>query len=815
MGKIKSKLIPGILLLAISLSMFAVPVRAEAQTGERFCYDPELKETNIRQYNSDTTGAACKNAGFRWVTDAERDEIIAAKNAERQAGPQPTRCWKKTESGFYPEVTNKADCDTKNGFWGTSAENTADARNQSGQSGLYGQLGTCGLGIFSSSSLIGCVQVIIYLLFVTIPSFLMSVAAYIFNFMAAMTLSPDIYKLDFIEKIWRIVRDFANIFFILILLYAAFQIMLDLGHGGGKKIIASVILIALLVNFSLFFTKIVIDSSNIVGLIFFNRIKVSANDNYRPVARDDASVKDKNTAGALISRFKIGTFFNDDTIDELRKALQNDTEAQVGVPRGSGAKLGELSPYFVIGIMVAYGLVAFALAYSFLVVGLVFLGRLINLIMLMVISPFAFVSYAVPKFKSIDTIGFDSWLKKLFETAFVAAVFMFILYIISQVLDADIFAGYAENKEGGFFRILLLVFLPAILIVILLLKGTKYAKKASGEFTGAIISGAKVLGGAALGVGLGAAALGGTKLIGGAAQRIANNDELRAKAAAGDKGAQRKLDRANYWAGKSFDLRQTGVGKFAASKAGINVTTAAGALGLGTKKFEGGRKGQHERDEEKTEERRKTYLLTKSGAEKQDEKSRIWKEEYEGTKERAKRKMGESFNEKKFETYYKGGANLDRFGLAGEKGKGREKTAKEVNEDRSRAFGMSLEEKDKHWVKEAFLEFFRGSAKMVGTPKGAAITLAAGALTGGLGAAAVIAGGGFLSGLTSALKKLDTSTRELAASMKRGPDSQKEQMKAWMKYAQKYTAEHGGEKPEKRTPPPPPPPPSPAGGAPA
>src|SRR3989344_890918 len=151
-------------------------------------------------------------------------------------------------------------------------ENYALAQG-AGSSALLKNLESCWKII--TGQVTGCVQLLTYFVFVSIPSTLMAWGAQFFDFMAGLTLSSDVYKKDFIATIWGIVRDFANIFFILILLYAAIQIILDLGHGGGKKMVAMVILVALLVNFSLFFTKVVIDSSNIVALIFYNKIDTS------------------------------------------------------------------------------------------------------------------------------------------------------------------------------------------------------------------------------------------------------------------------------------------------------------------------------------------------------------------------------------------------------------------------------------------------------------------------------------------------------------------------------------------------------------
>ncbi len=680
-------------------------------------------------------------------------------------------------------------------------EALANAENQK-KPGLEGELQECGFG-FKGSIFPGCFQQLSYILFVTVPSFLMGVTANFFNFMAALTLTSDLYNSGFIAQIWKVVRDFANIFFILILLYAAFSIILNLGHGGGKKIIANVIIIALLVNFSLFMARVVIDASNIVALIFYNRVEVQCADGTdscykRIINKDGAKVQDKDMAGALVSPYKITTFFSDDTIKNLKAAINKDTTGQV--ESGSGQTLGKLTPYFIIGIMIAYGLVAFALTYAFLVAGLAFLVRIINLIMLMVVAPFAFVSFAVPKFRSIDTIGFDSWIKKLFESAFVAAIFIFILYIISQVLKADIFATYAtENPGGGFFRALLLVFIPAILVVIMLLKGAKYAKKASGEFTGAIIGGAKMLGGAALGAGLGVAALAGTQTLGRAGMAAANSDKLRKDAIEG-KGfakirAKALLGAGNFLGKRSYDVRQVGLAKTAAGKAGIKLADK-GLGALGTKSFEKGRRGQIERKIEKNEEKiTQTVLLTRAAANAQDNRAaqakaqNIRAAQYETDKEKASKSPSGAknpfFDESEFRAAYeKEHGSVDKVEPV--------KTAADVNKERREAFAISLQEGG------VLKQIMRGIGKMI--PVGAG-TVATGAVAGSIGAGALaggmlMVGGGVLMAIKSGIDKLDRTTAEVAAAARKGPTDFQKLIKEVTKMkegGEKGTEKLGGE----------------------
>jgi len=465
----------------------------------------------------------------------------------------------------------------------------ASTPSGSGQT-IKDQIEKCGFGPWGD--ILGCFQWIIYLLFVTIPSALMGFAAIFFNFMAALTLSSYMYDQGFIQNIWYIIRDFANIFFILILLYAAFQIILGLGHGGGKKIIASVILVALLVNFSLFFTKIVIDASNVVALIFYNRIDTD-NVTYVPISESTKTgVREKDMAGALVSSFNINTFFSETTISKIREGnnLANLAKQCPGCDPSQfvgNNNANKINPYLLMSLMVAYGIVVVALGYAFLIAALSFLGRMLTLIVLMIISPLAFVTSAVPKLKGVNTIGFDSWLKKLLETSFVAAIFIFVIYITSEIVKAGAFNSVADPTNTGILSTLMLIFVPAILIVLLILKGAKYAKEASGEFTGMVMTGAKAIGGlvvgGAAGLAVGAVAGGGAaalrSTVGRLGARAAGSGTLKAAEAKGGVSgfaAARLRDIGKYTGTKSFDVRATGLGQKAISKAGLTGTTTLG-----------------------------------------------------------------------------------------------------------------------------------------------------------------------------------------------------------------------------------------------
>lgn len=67
-----------------------------------------------------------------------------------------------------------------------------------------------------------------------------------------------------IETSWSTVRDFFNMFFIFGLVYLGFKMILGSDESGTKRWLVSLIMAALLVNFSLFITKVIVDFTNLL-----------------------------------------------------------------------------------------------------------------------------------------------------------------------------------------------------------------------------------------------------------------------------------------------------------------------------------------------------------------------------------------------------------------------------------------------------------------------------------------------------------------------------------------------------------------------
>jgi len=421
-------------------------------------------------------------------------------------------------------------------------------------------------GIIGESSVAGCTKALFYYIVYTPSAFFLTLAAKFFNALIKIALdSTMISGSTFISTAWAVVRDLSNMFFILILLYIAIKIILGLGGSEVKKMIAKVIIFALLINFSMFFTQVIIDSSNILALIFYNKLDTTYKDpkTGQPITRPDTPTTpgEKEISGSMYSSFDLTTKLNNPTFWENVKG-KNEAHVPVGT---------------MIGIIcVAAGIMLFA-AYAFFISGIAFVARLIELWILIIFSPFAFMSSTVPLFSGIEYLGWDAWFKRLLKVAFMAPIFMFFMYLIFLLLQPPgIFGNLtAQAKESQtWVQTILFAFIPAMVLMILLLRATKYAKEGSGAIGEALMKGAKVVGGLALGATVGGAAIAGRATVGRMGASMANSKWAQRWESHGFGGEYARRAAAAVGGG-SFDVRGAKIGgKTLASATGMNVGEA-------------------------------------------------------------------------------------------------------------------------------------------------------------------------------------------------------------------------------------------------
>lgn len=467
----------------------------------------------------------------------------------------------------------------------------------------------------------GCLVSISYYLFYVVPSLLLIVSANFFNAIIAISLSSTLFaKSTFIPTAWAVVRDLSNLFFILILLYIALQIILDLGHDA-KKMIVKVIIIALLINFSMFFTQVVIDSSNILALIFYNKLEVDtkkADGSTRDYTKITKEGIERDLSGAMVDAFnptsqltwnnffkaardpagqftRVGTagekgecwikgiiplkefgLWTKDECTSYAKYTPSGTDwysVAVNTNPDKSKSLAQIPSGIMLGLILVTGAVMLFASYCFFVAGVSFMGRFIELWILIIFSPFAMMSYSVPFLEKVEYIGWDNWLKRLFAVSFMAPIFMFFLYFIFLLLKEGLF-GNLINGEG-IVETMLLIVIPAMIILILLLQATKFAKKGSGAFGEILMTGTKLVGGLALGAATGGAAMLGTRAIGGLGGAGLNKAAAFAESKGFGRVGGRLRDVSDFARKSSFDVRGVKIGgKTLAGATGMNLGEA-------------------------------------------------------------------------------------------------------------------------------------------------------------------------------------------------------------------------------------------------
>ena len=422
-------------------------------------------------------------------------------------------------------------------------------------------------GVIRSGSVKGCVAEFSYMLY-EISAWIAQGLGRMLDFFVYYSTNSSSYTNDFVDKAFASVRDIANIFFIIALLYVAIKTILDLNVTNNKKLIGSIIIVALLINFSLFTTQIIIDSTNILAKVFYNQI--SNKDKDGNVNTTEAGGERSISVG-LIAKFNPQQIIEGDGTHGTAQTYYDNNK----------------SNFIFITLLATF--LSLYVGYIFLMVALLFVGRVVALWLSMIFAPIAFASYTMPM--NIPGLGHKDWWDLLLKNAFLAPIFIFFLYIIVM------FAGFLttivsyKGSDTDTIQQIMSVVIPFAILAILLMKAKAMAVTFSGEIGKAIMSGAKIAGGFVGGAALGATALVGTGLIGGASSAL-----LRSKAGQGLQTAAEKKGLGGFAARlalktttgatrSSFDLRNTGIGGAVGKGLGMNFKSASG-IGLGTK--EGG-----------------------------------------------------------------------------------------------------------------------------------------------------------------------------------------------------------------------------------
>lgn len=344
-----------------------------------------------------------------------------------------------------------------------------------------------------------------------------------------------------IDSAWATLRDLANIVFIFILLWAAIQTILELNTQNFSKTIKNIIIIALLINFSMFFSKVVIDASNIVTIGFYNSIFESTKNTSVQITSQTSST-DTTTQSTSIGGFS----------GVIMKALG----IQSWFGKGSLGNTNDISNNLIIGIM---GMVTMLILSIVLLVAMImFVARFILLIFIIILSPLAFIAYVIPALSG----NFKKWWDALVDQSFFAPYFMLLMWVAIKLINSlglnqgGEFGAVISNPQSTVGLFLNFIIVIGFIVGALILSKSMASKTA----------GFKSISGGVGAVAVGGTALAGRKFIGGGSALI--SEKYR------DKLSQSRAGRAGLWLANkgqnaTFDVRgiaNTKVGKATGAK---------------------------------------------------------------------------------------------------------------------------------------------------------------------------------------------------------------------------------------------------------
>lgn len=316
-----------------------------------------------------------------------------------------------------------------------------------------------------------------------------------------------IYRSGAIVTAWHLLRDIINLALIFILLYVAIGTVLNIQSIDWRKQVAQIIIAAIFVNFSLFLTRIVIDAGNIVAFNFHQQLTTIEREN-EPTVQVGISERFMGILG----------------IPRIR-GLEEANAVQEGIDGVTRGWMGAAMAFMRL-------LVTAVAIWVFFSAAILFIGRTLALFLLLILSPIGVAGASLPLLGPHAA----KWRSTLFGQAFLPAIFLFLVLIVLLFFDeesANILAsaGNQLGLEGGDSLLLArdptanespeALFILYILVAAALIMVIKITKDLSGEvgkMTNVAFSKALGFAGGAAGLGLGAGALLGRKVIGESAQ---------------------------------------------------------------------------------------------------------------------------------------------------------------------------------------------------------------------------------------------------------------------------------------------------------
>ncbi len=308
----------------------------------------------------------------------------------------------------------------------------------------------------------------------TILAFFLGFAGRFLNWILSYTIIDmkiHVGDLKGINTAWEVVRNIMNIFFIFLLVYEGVKLIINQSSTDNiKKFITGVVLASLLVNFSLFFTKVIIDASNVVTIGFYQSILKGNTKNDPNYGLSDP----------IMNALKLTSIYNGDAADSF---AQGSADYLVNTLGGA--------------------LVILIATFVFFAISIVFVIRYLVLIILLMLSPIAYMGLGLPFMQTYA----KQWWSAFNSQILFAPIYMMITWVILTLMASPGFLSGSNyttvfsKSPSGWDLVLNFGVIIGLLIASLVIAkntsshGNQLIGKATGNLTA--FAGGAVMGGTA------------------------------------------------------------------------------------------------------------------------------------------------------------------------------------------------------------------------------------------------------------------------------------------------------------------------------
>lgn len=320
----------------------------------------------------------------------------------------------------------------------------------------------CGWGE-GTASFENCFVKSIYLIIYVPVAYFLSFTGYVFDAVVGFSISSKVAGGGaLVEDGWNMIRNITNGVFLIVVIYLALSLVLGIGATDAKRTLTVLIIIALLINFSLFFSRLVIDASNVAAYTFYSHLGVpKEDDNSEPhpiLKESETGIKERTISVNIVNAIKPQNLIGEDMYEDFTKP--GDTQSSA-----------------LIFLLLLATVVAFIVATLLLTGAVIFLARVVILWFLMILAPLAFVAFILPKTKQYG----EQWFQTLLSQAFIAPIYLFMLYIVIYFITNQQVQTFFKEENGDWLRDLVAILIIGIFYIIALGAISTVTQRAGGK----------------------------------------------------------------------------------------------------------------------------------------------------------------------------------------------------------------------------------------------------------------------------------------------------------------------------------------------